>query len=148
MLALKEQGQLWTFDEVSPLLRPLDRPELLSQAAGAELGNSAAKHCPVVAVAEEGAEGEEEESEQNYSEDDVMKLAEGGEMMFEDKEYTEDDEAVHSGIPQRLRGRAKGPSGTSQGTWLREASCIWRPRTWARQRRQKLWKGSTGSLFF
>ena len=44
MMALKEQGQMWTFDQVITLLRPLDRPELLAQAAGAELGVQAAKH--------------------------------------------------------------------------------------------------------
>ena len=114
MMALKEQGQMWTFDQVITLLRPLDRPELLAQAAGAELGVQAAKHCPVLKLdGEQGQEGEEEESEQEYSDDEVMELADG-EYMFEDKEYTKDEalyiQAYHSAyadVRRDLQNRRK-----------------------------------------
>ena len=56
MIALKDQGALLNFDQVSAMLRPLDRPELLAQAAGAELGSSASKHYPVM----QGMENSEE----------------------------------------------------------------------------------------
>ncbi|CAE7766571.1 GIP [Symbiodinium sp. CCMP2592] len=86
----REQGQMWTFDQVVALLRPLDRLKLLAQAAGAELGAQASKRYPVLKMDEDPhiAEGEAE-SEHEYSEDEELDLAEG-EYMFEDKEYTED----------------------------------------------------------
>ena len=114
MMALKEQGQMRTFDQVIALLRPLDRPELLAQAAGAELGVQAAKHYPVLKLdGEQGQEGEEEESQQEYSDDEVMELADG-EYLFEDKEYTEDEavyiQAYHSAyadVRRDLQNRRK-----------------------------------------
>ena len=50
MIALTDQSALLTFDQVAAMLRPLDRPELLAQAAGATLGQAAAKHYPVMNV--------------------------------------------------------------------------------------------------
>ena len=91
MLALKDQTQLLTFDQVASLLRPLDRPELLAQAAGSELGPHGAKHFPVLQNAQEDPQAEtvddgepvdEEESEESWGEDDLV---------FEDREYDEEE---------------------------------------------------------
>ena len=48
LVSLKDNSALMTFDEVATMLRQLDRPELLAQAAGAELGTAGAKHYPVM----------------------------------------------------------------------------------------------------
>ncbi|CAE7227243.1 unnamed protein product, partial [Symbiodinium necroappetens] len=114
MLALKDQAQLLTFDQVASLLRPLDRPELLAQAAGSELGPQGAKHFPVLQNAQEDPQDEfvedeepvdEEESEESWGEDDLV---------FEDREYDEEEalfiSAYHSAyadIRKDLRDRKK-----------------------------------------
>ncbi|CAE7633607.1 unnamed protein product [Symbiodinium necroappetens] len=109
----KDQSQLLTFDQVAALLRPLDRPELLAQAAGAELG-AGAKHFPVITdgnledddEADELLLQEEEEEESDSIQDD--------ELLFEDREYNEDEalfiSAYHSAyadIRKDLKDRKK-----------------------------------------
>ena len=100
LLALRDHSQLLTFDQVASLLRPLDRPELLAQAAGSTMGQASSRSYPIMnredhppedpaeqeGVAENGmAENEaleDEESESSFDED---------EMLFEDKVYDEDE---------------------------------------------------------
>ena len=102
LMALREQNQLLTFDQIAALLRPLDRPELLAQAAGAELGAQAAKHYPVMQNEDDQEDEEQDDFEDNMEESDATsdnELAEG-ELMFEDREYEEDEalyiQAYHS----------------------------------------------------
>ena len=64
MIALKDQATLLTFDQVAAMLRPLDRPELLAQAAGATLGQTAAKHYPVMNVEYNDAEFDDGDQEE------------------------------------------------------------------------------------
>ena len=54
LVSLKDNSALMTFDEVATMLRQLDRPELLAQAAGAELGTAGAKHYPVMLSEDRG----------------------------------------------------------------------------------------------
>ena len=101
LMALREQHQLLTFDQIAALLRPLDRPELLAQAAGAELGAQASKHYPLMQRAEEEHEDHhtEEDDDENLDESSESELPEG-ELLFEDREYEEDEamfiQAYHS----------------------------------------------------
>ena len=101
LMALREQHQLMTFDQIAALLRPLDRPELLAQAAGAELGAQASKHCPVMQHAEDEHDDldDHEEGGENFDESSESELPEG-ELVFEDREYEEDEamyiQAYHS----------------------------------------------------
>ena len=120
MIALKDQGTLLNFDQVSAMLRPLDRPELLAQAAGAELGSSAGKLYPVMQgmeISKENPEDLDEDEEQfedsQGSEDEDSELQEG-EYMFEDREYDESEaiyiQAYHSAyadVRRDLRDRRK-----------------------------------------
>ena len=120
MIALKDQGTLLNFDQVSAMLRPLDRPELLAQAAGAELGSSASKHYPVMQgmeISEENPEdldeGEDQFEDSQGSEDEDSELQEG-EYVFEDREYDESEaiyiQAYHSAyadVRRDLRDRRK-----------------------------------------
>ena len=48
LLALRDHSQLLTFDQVASLLRPLDRPELLAQAAGSTMGQASSRSYPVM----------------------------------------------------------------------------------------------------
>ena len=98
LLALKDLSPLLTFAQVSQLLRPLDRPDMIAQAATAALGNQAAKHYPVVRE-EDPPENEnnedEDEDEESYA-DEVEEDAQGDQqaeegMWFEDREYDEDE---------------------------------------------------------
>ena len=113
LISLKDNSALMTFDEVAMMLRQLDRPELLAQAAGAELGSAGAKHYPVVLSEERGyfeddynqgdltenldVETEEDAEAAEYDEDDEE---EASELYFEDREYDEDEalyiQAYHS----------------------------------------------------
>ena len=135
MVALKDANQLFTWEQVTGMLRPLDRPELIAQAAIAELGSSAAsKHYPVLNLTKDDdddppdgeEELEEEEEEEEEGIDDEM-------ITFEDREYDEHEamyiHAYHSaysdvrcdlqsrrkerGFVKHLRqspkGRGKGP---------------------------------------
>ncbi|OLQ12867.1 hypothetical protein AK812_SmicGene3197 [Symbiodinium microadriaticum] len=113
LISLKDNSALMTFDEVATMLRQLDRPELLAQAAGAELGAAGAKHYPVVLSEERGyyegdynqgdspenqdVETEEDAEAAEYDEEDEE---EASELYFEDREYDEDEalyiQAYHS----------------------------------------------------
>ena len=123
LLALRDYNTLLSFEQVAALLRPLDRPELIAQAAGAELGNQAMKHYPVVNNAnaapdaededEPEDEGEQEEGESEYIDTDLDELEEG-EVIFEDREYQEDEvqyiQAYHSAyadVRAKLRDQRK-----------------------------------------
>ena len=123
LLALRNYNVLLTFEQVAELLRPLDRPELIAQAAGAELGQQASKHYPVMAL-DSNAEGEndkdgddecddEDEEEEDSVEDEFEDLNEG-EVYFEDREYQEDEmqyvQAYHSAyadVRAQLRDQRK-----------------------------------------
>ena len=108
LLALRDYNTLLPFEQVAALLRPLDRPELIAQAAGAELGQAASKHYPVLVnhdhdEDEERHESNEEEDEEaeteQTNEEESEELAEG-EVVVEDREYQEDEaqyiQAYHS----------------------------------------------------
>ena len=109
LMALREQHQLLTFDQIATLLRPLDRPELLAQAAGAELGAQASKHYPVMQHAEDEHDDHhaEEEDDGNFDESSESELPEG-ELLFEDREYEEDEamfiQAYHSAYADVRKG--------------------------------------------
>ena len=101
LMALREQHQLLSFDQIAALLRPLDRPELLAQAAGAELGAQAAKHYPVIHPEDEGNNDVDEYDEEDAEEEESSESEfHEGEMLFEDREYEEDEalyiQAYHS----------------------------------------------------
>ena len=94
LIALKDQNQLLSFGQVAEILRPLDKPELIAQAANAELGSSGAKHFPVMKSEAEHASNDydmgqdedyimEESEEEEDEEDDQLE--------FEDREYQEDE---------------------------------------------------------
>ncbi|CAE7483195.1 unnamed protein product [Symbiodinium natans] len=98
LVALRDMNCLMGFEEVARLLRPLDRPDLIAQAASAELGGGqAAKHYPVMNQAEEEDFSHEDDEDYEYHEDDdeedEMAELEDGEMLYEDKEF-EEDEAI------------------------------------------------------
>ena len=137
LLALRDYNTLLSFEQVAALLRPLDRPELIAQAAGAELGSQAQKHYPVVGIeAPEDDEGnqlmdEEGENEESEYYDSEMDDLEEGEVFFEDREYQEDEaqyiQAYHSAYAdvraslrdqRKQRGfsrpRPKSPSSSSR----------------------------------
>ena len=97
MVSLKDQSALMTFDEVAAMLRPLDRPEMLAQAANAELGAQASKHFPVIYDEENHGQHEEEpRQEQEEASDEDMEESESEDegLYFEDREY-EEDEAIY-----------------------------------------------------
>ena len=113
LVSLKDNSALMTFDEVATMLRQLDRPELLAQAAGAELGSAGAKHYPVVLSEDRGhfegdynwedpAENLDIETEEDAEAAEYDEEAEEGasELYFEDREYDEDEalyiQAYHS----------------------------------------------------
>ncbi|CAE7918025.1 unnamed protein product, partial [Symbiodinium necroappetens] len=114
LLALKDQSQLLTFDQVAALLRPLDRPELLAQAAGTELGTAGAKHFPVVTDGNPEDEEEDEEQFLQEEEEEESDSLHDDELYFEDREYNEDEalfiSAYHSAyadIRKDLKDRKK-----------------------------------------
>jgi len=73
LLALKDLSPLLTFEQVSSLLRPLDRPDMIAQAANAALGSQAAKHDPGMRE-EEFPDEEEEYEEEDKAEDEEEQL--------------------------------------------------------------------------
>ena len=113
LVSLKDNSALMTFDEVAMMLRQLDRPELLAQAAGAELGSAGAKHYPVVLSEDRenldtdydmgnsslnpDTNAEDGYDEEDYEEDEEEETSE---LFFEDREYDEDEslyiQAYHS----------------------------------------------------
>ncbi|CAE7808261.1 GIP, partial [Symbiodinium sp. CCMP2456] len=123
LLALKDLSPLLTFQQVASLLRPLDRPDMIAQAANAALGSQAAKHYPVIREEEEGGEedGEDYDGENgDYGEedeefDDEFHEAQDEESLwFEDKEYDEEEacyiQAYHSAyqdVRKDLQARRK-----------------------------------------
>ncbi|CAE7894961.1 unnamed protein product, partial [Symbiodinium necroappetens] len=128
LLALKDLSPLLTFDQVSSLLRPLDRPDMIAQAANAALGNQAAKHYPV--IREEDPVDDEEEDEEAQGDDggedlqfeDVHGEFDDEGLWFEDREYDEDEavyiQAYHSAyqdvrkdLQARRKERGKGGRG-------------------------------------
>ena len=97
LLGLKDLNPLLTFSQVASLLRPLDRPDMIAQAANAALGSQAAKHFPVIREEEHPDEDEVEEDEDKISGfDEILDEDEDGEpdddsIWFEDREYDEDE---------------------------------------------------------
>ncbi|CAE7943636.1 unnamed protein product [Symbiodinium sp. KB8] len=95
LVSLKDNSALMTFDEVATMLRQLDRPELLAQAAGAELGTAGAKHYPVML-----SEEVDEDDGADYDDYEEEEEEEISELYFEDREYDEDEslyiQAYHS----------------------------------------------------
>ena len=95
LMALRDHSQLLSFDQVASLLRPLDRPALLAQAAGSALGTASTRSYPVMNREEpsnpEGSEHDElhdgDQAEENEaSEDDETESSlEEDELIFEDK---------------------------------------------------------------
>ena len=94
LIALKDQNQLLSFDQVAEILRPLDKPELIAQAANAELGSGGAKHFPVM---KSEAENVSHDYDMDQDEDYIMEEseeeedAEDDQLEFEDREYQEDE---------------------------------------------------------
>ena len=128
LLALKDHSQLLTFDQVAAFLRPLDRPELLAQAAEAELGAQGAKHFAVVNQFDGNFIEDEEEHAEQFLEDEESESLQEDELYFEDREYDEEAamfiSAYHSAYAdirrdlkdrRKERGyvRHKGPSSSS-----------------------------------
>ena len=150
MISLKDTATLMSFDEVAAMLRPLDRPEMIAQAAGASLGPSASKHYPTMSgevrmqfyqeeeerpEAEPGPDGEEcdEEEESEELEEDVMYL--------EDREYEEDEaiylQAYHSAYADvrkdmRDRRRERGFIKHNKAGPTRSASSSSSPSRWGK----------------
>ena len=115
MIALRDMNNLMSFAQVASLLRPLDRPDLIAQAANAELGSQAAKHYPVMTQDDEHDDLEDDDdpdedwTESEESEEDAI-----DEMTFEDREYDEDEatyiQAYHSAyadVRRDLQNRRK-----------------------------------------
>ncbi|CAE7354183.1 unnamed protein product, partial [Symbiodinium sp. CCMP2456] len=116
MMALKDANQLFSWSQVIAMLRPLDRPELIAQAATAELGATASKHYPVLALtgdtAEEEQANEEDEFWEGEEEEDLASDEE--EMTFEDREYDEHEalyihayHSAYSDVRRDLQNRKK-----------------------------------------
>ena len=155
MISLKDTATLMSFDEVAAMLRPLDRPEMIAQAAGASLGPSASKHYPTMSgevrmqfyqeeeerpEAEPGPDGEEcdEEEESEELEEDVMYL--------EDREYEEDEaiylQAYHSAYADvrkdmRDRRRERGFIKHNKAGPTRSASSSSSPSRWGKGRNKQ-----------
>ena len=125
MISLRDQASLMGFDQVASMLRPLDRPELLAQAAGAELGQAASKHFPTTTVHDDGysnayftGDGQtepsgEEHQDEPEEEEESEELGED-ELYMEDREYDEDEatylQAYHSAyadVRKDLRDRRR-----------------------------------------
>ena len=117
MMALKDANQLFSWSQVISMLRPLDRPELIAQAAAAELGPSASKHYPVLALPDESTEEsrppyegelwEEEEEEEMATDEELI-------FDFEDREYDEHEamyihayHTAYSDVRRDLQNRRK-----------------------------------------
>ena len=143
LVALKDTNQMFTFSQVISMLRPLDRPELIAQAANAELGATAAKHYPVMGMDQNHDGGGSVEETQDddesflYDEADEEETLEEDELLYEDREFDEDEamyiRAYHSAysdvrrdlqnrrkergfIRHRGRGESKGrPKGKGRG---------------------------------
>ncbi|CAE7374044.1 unnamed protein product, partial [Symbiodinium microadriaticum] len=107
---------------------PLDRPELLAQAAEAELGAQGAKHFAVVNQFDGNFIEDEEEHAEQFLEDEESESLQEDELYFEDREYDEEAamfiSAYHSAYAdirrdlkdrRKERGyvRHKGPSSSS-----------------------------------
>ena len=125
LLALRDHSQLLTFDQVAAILRPLGRPELLAQAAGTSMGQSATKSYPVVnrSSIESGEEAEEcEHDANNFPEDQEAPEDEESEfssfdeeeIVFEDKVYDEEEamyiqayRTAYTDVRKDLRDRRK-----------------------------------------
>ncbi|CAE6964999.1 GIP [Symbiodinium sp. CCMP2592] len=122
LISLRDQSTLMSFEEVAKMLRPLDRPEMIAQAANAELGSAAAsKHYPVIYhdqhVQQEYEEAGHEESEEEEVGDEDEEVPPDGEdlqIYFEDRTYDEDESlylaAYHSAyadVRKDLRDRRK-----------------------------------------
>ncbi|CAE7188254.1 unnamed protein product [Symbiodinium sp. KB8] len=106
--------------EVISMLRPLDRPELIAQAANAELGATAAKHYPVLGVDQNfdgGGSAEDNQDEDDgflYDEADEEETLEEDESLFEDREFDEDEamyikayHSAYSDVRRDLQNRRK-----------------------------------------
>ena len=125
MVSLRDQASLMGFDQVAAMLRPLDRPELLAQAAGAELGQGASKHFPTATLnempasnsyyLEEGVtDGEHEEVYEELGEEEESEEMGEDELFLEDRKYDEDEaiyvQAYHSAyadVRKDLRDRRR-----------------------------------------
>ena len=125
LISLRDQSTLMGFDEIANMLRPLDRPEMIAQAANAELGTSASKHYPVIyhdmseprqgQVEYEEINGEESEEEEAQEDDDeVQEDGEEIQIYFEDRTYDEEESlylaAYHSAyadVRKDLKDRKK-----------------------------------------
>ena len=143
LVALKDTNQLFTFSQVISMLRPLDRPELIAQAANAELGATAAKHYPVMgldqSIDSNGNVEDVQDDEESfvYDEADEEETLDEDELLYEDREFDEEEalyiRAYHSAysdvrrdlqnrrkergfIRHRGRGESKGrPKGKGRG---------------------------------
>ncbi|CAE7204904.1 unnamed protein product, partial [Symbiodinium pilosum] len=122
LLALRDHSQLLTFDQVAAILRPLDRPELLAQAAGTSLGQAATRSYPVMNRDSMEGDFEENDDQDEPNDDDNDESAESesqtsqddDDLTFEDKVYDEEGaiyiQAYHtaySDVRRDLRDRKK-----------------------------------------
>ncbi|CAE7401007.1 unnamed protein product [Symbiodinium sp. CCMP2456] len=112
MMALKDANQLFSWNQVIAMLRPLDRPRLIAQAATAELGATASKHYLTGDTAEEEQAHEEDEFWEGEEEEDLASDEE--EMTFEDREYDEHEalyihayHSAYSDVRRDLQNRKK-----------------------------------------
>ena len=90
MMALKDANQLFSWEQVVSMLRPLDRPELIAQAATAELGARASKHYPVLTLGNSGEDdGGHSRERGDDDEEEEEEMTDEEELTFEDREYDE-----------------------------------------------------------
>ena len=94
LISLKDNATMLSFDEVAAMLRPLDRPEMLAQAAQSELGTHASKHYPVMYAETEELPVQDEDPQEDGEDYEETSESEFDELYFEDKEF-EEDEAIY-----------------------------------------------------